>query len=129
MSATVLVVDDSRAWRDLVCVALQGAGYQHVTAGDGKEALEVLAYHDVDLILTDLWMEGMDGLGLVEAVKSKAAHKHIPILAITTDATKEKHDALRRAGALMVIQKPFTLNELIAAVGRALGTSSAASQR
>jgi two-component system chemotaxis response regulator CheY len=123
MESTVLVVDDSKAWRDLVCVALKGAGYDHLTANDGTEALDILGTCRVDVIVTDMWMEGMGGVDLIAAVKRASEHRHIPILAVTTDATPESHQALRDAGALMVIQKPFTLPQLVAAVGRALSVN------
>ena len=67
MSKAVLVVDDSASMRQLVSFTLRQAGFQTVEAVDGMDALERLAAHRVDLILTDLNMPRLDGIGLVRS--------------------------------------------------------------
>jgi len=108
-------------------MSMRLAGYECLFAESGREALDLLDTNDVDLVLTDLWMDDMDGYGLTKAIKLRPSLRHLPVIALTTDRTPEQHDRLRRAGALAVIYKPFKMPELVAAVVRALGPDSTSS--
>ena len=66
MSLTVLTIDDSRTMRDMLMLALQGAGFNVVQAVDGLHGLEVLAESDPQVIITDINMPRMDGFGFIE---------------------------------------------------------------
>lgn len=70
-SATVLIVEDENMLNEAYQVVLQSAGYKVLTAFDGKQALEVLQKHDADLILLDLRMPVLDGVGFLEAFNLK----------------------------------------------------------
>lgn len=117
----VLSVDDSRTMRDMVSFTLKGAGYEVVEAGDGQQALSVLAANKVDLIITDLNMPVMDGLTLIRRVRSSAAHRTLPILMLTTESDERKKTEGRTAGATGWIVKPFNPEKLISVVKKVCG--------
>ncbi len=82
MTKTILAVDDSRTMRDMVTHSLKGAGFNVITAEDGKEAMRVLGANTVDLVITDLNMPEMDGFGLIEHVRAstKFAFRRLNLL-------------------------------------------------
>jgi ATP-dependent Lon protease len=106
----VLVVDDEQIARANLEYVLKKEGYQVSTAANGREALEVMKKHDFELILTDLKMEKMDGIQLLERVKQIAPQTEIVM--ITGYATVNSAvDALKK-GAAHYIPKPIDLEEL-----------------
>ena len=123
MTATVLVVDDSMAMRRLVCTTLRCEGFACIEASDGAEALERLADQNVELVLTDQWMEGMGGLELTKAIKSASDLYKIPVVVLTTDLSPNRCDALRDAGALGVLSKTIDPSMLVRTVRRAIGAA------
>jgi CheY-like chemotaxis protein len=120
MSARVLVVDDSVAMRRLVCTTLRCEGFECIEAGDGGEALDQLANQDIELVLTDQWMEGMGGLELTKAMKAAAHLRRIPVVVLTTDLAPERMQALRDAGALGVLNKTVDPEVLARTIRRAV---------
>lgn len=117
----VLTVDDSRTMREMVAFTLKGAGYEVVEAGDGQQALSVLAANKVDLIIADLNMPIMDGLTLIRRVRSSPAHRTLPILMLTTESDERKKAEGRSAGATGWIVKPFNPEKLISVVQKVCG--------
>ncbi|MFP5213590.1 MAG: response regulator, partial [Acidobacteriota bacterium] len=106
----VLVVDDEPIARTNVEYVLKKEGYQVSTAANGIEALEQMAQRDFELILTDLKMEKMDGIQLLERAKQVAPHTEIVV--ITGFATVNSAvDALKK-GAAHYLPKPIDLDEL-----------------
>src|SRR4051812_15406904 len=99
MSPLVLTVDDNRTMRDLLRLALTGAGFRVVAAHDGAHGLEVLEAEQPDLIVTDINMPVMDGYGFIEGVRSRPVHRTTPILVLTTEGDSEKKARARQAGA------------------------------
>jgi CheY-like chemotaxis protein len=120
MSARVLVVDDSVAMRRLVCTTLRCEGFECVEASDGGEALDQLASQDIELVLTDQWMEGMGGLELTKAMKAAAHLRRIPVVVLTTDLAPDRTQALRDAGALGVLAKTVDPEVLARTIRRAV---------
>jgi CheY-like chemotaxis protein len=120
MSARVLVVDDSVAMRRLVCTTLRCEGFECFEAADGGEALDQLASQDVELVLTDQWMEGMGGLELTKAMKAAAHLRRIPVVVLTTDLAPDRAQALRDAGALGVLAKTVDPEVLARTIRRAV---------
>jgi two-component system chemotaxis response regulator CheY len=120
MAATVLVVDDSMALRRLVCTTLRCEGFECLEAADGVEALERLANQSVELVLTDQWMDGMDGLELTKAIKASSNLRRIPVIVLTTDLSPNRREALQRAGALGVLGKTIDPEVLVRTVRRAI---------
>ena len=108
---SVLIVDDSSTIRLIVRRCLE-QGEMGITdaweAGNGEEALEILAKQRVDAVLTDINMPKMDGFQLLTAMKQDERWKAIPVLMITTEAAASAVlDAVQK-GASGYIRKPFT---------------------
>ncbi len=122
MNKTILTVDDSRAMRDLLKMALTSAGYDVVQAEDGVHGLEVLEEvlvgESPDVIITDINMPRMDGFGFMEAVREDQRLRGVPILVLTTEFSPEKKQRARDAGATGWIVKPFDSEKLITAIRR-----------
>lgn len=110
MPAKIMVVDDRFGIRKLLREVLQDAGYQVITAPSGKEALELVKEHAVDLILLDMKMSGMDGLEALILLK-KACPRSIVLLMTAYEELEVLREANRR-GAAGCISKPFDIEEL-----------------
>jgi DNA-binding response OmpR family regulator len=106
--ATILVVDDDRALRTLVAAALRNEGHRVITAGDGTEALSALEGTQVELIVSDVAMPGIDGREMGHALWER--RRHIPILFMS--AHPQQAELL--PGAFLA--KPFRYDELLARV-------------
>jgi two-component system chemotaxis response regulator CheY len=115
---TILTVDDSRTMRDMLRLALAEAGYRVVQAVDGVEGLERLNAEGADVIITDINMPNLDGLGFIERVRSDQRHRATPILVLTTESEPEVKDRARKAGATGWIVKPFDPSKLVDAIRR-----------
>lgn len=110
-----LVVDDFSTMRRIVRNLLKELGFTNVDeAEDGVVALSKLQAGGFDFVVSDWNMPNMDGLTLLQTVRSDPALKHLPFLMITAEAKKENIIAAAQAGASGYIVKPFTaatLNE------------------
>ena len=117
-SNTVLVVEDDRPLQDALVTTLESAGFNVLAAGDGGEALKVLAESAVDLVVTDVQMQPVDGRELLRRLRQlKPA---LPVLLMTAYGTIEQAVAAMRDGAVDYIVKPFEADELERRVGRFL---------
>jgi len=112
----VLTVDDSASVRQMVSFTLRNAGYGVAEAVDGQDGIAKAAGGKFDLIITDLNMPRVDGIGLIAGVRQLAGYAFTPILMLTTESQPEKKDAGRKAGATGWIVKPFQAEQLIAVV-------------
>lgn len=122
MSIQVLAVDDSRTMRDMVRLALSGAGIEAQVAEDGVHGLEVLGeMTPPDAIITDINMPRMDGFQFIDAVRAKDDYRAIPILVLTTESAAEMKLRAREAGATGWIVKPFDPEKLVKAVRMVAG--------
>jgi DNA-binding NtrC family response regulator len=118
LHGTVMVVDDDPAVLETMELALSCQGHQVVTAQSGRAAIETARSMDVDLVLTDFRMGDMDGLETMRAIKAiKPATR---VMIITGFASAEMEEELKRSGAVAIVAKPFGLDDLYAAVRRAL---------
>lgn len=118
MGKTVMVVDDSTSLRQVVAIALRGAGYEVIEASDGKDALGKLNGSKIHLIISDVNMPNMDGITMVREVKKMASYKFTPIIMLTTEADEGKKMAGKEAGAKAWIVKPFQPEQMLAAVAK-----------
>jgi two-component system response regulator MprA len=108
----VLVVDDDKAVRESLRRSLEFNGYDVVLAGDGAEALAVIAGSDPDVVVMDVMMPRLDGLEATRALRT--AGNDVPILVLTArDAVGDRVEGLD-AGADDYLTKPFALAELLA---------------
>ncbi|MGD0821038.1 MAG: response regulator [Desulfomonilia bacterium] len=121
MGKKILSVDDSASIRQLVTFTLQNEGYDVVEAVDGQDALVKAKSTTVDMVITDLNMPNVDGIQLIQALRSDPAFKFTPIVMLTTESAMNKKDAGKQAGATGWIVKPFKPEQLIAVVKRLLG--------
>jgi two-component system chemotaxis response regulator CheY len=121
MGKTIMAVDDSASIRQMVSFALREGGYQVVEASDGMAALAKLDGENVDMIIADLNMPNLDGIGLVREVRSMASCRFLPIIILTTESQESRKQAAREAGASGWIVKPFTPNQLVSVVKRVIG--------
>ena len=122
MSKRILAVDDSASVRQLQGAVLTAAGYEVVQAVDGKDALAQLEKTTVNLILTDLNMPNLDGIGLIKAVRGgKPPHKTVPIIMLTTESQETRKQEGRAAGATGWIVKPFAPDQLVGVVKKVIG--------
>jgi len=97
--ARILAVDDSAAMRQMVGITLTGAGHQVEQANDGREALQIAERQKFDLVITDVNMPNMDGITLVRELRNLANYKFVPLLVLTTEATAERKQQGKAAGA------------------------------
>ncbi|MBU2760042.1 response regulator [Acidithiobacillus sulfurivorans] len=119
MAKTVLVVDDSASLRQVVGIALKGAGYNVIEACDGVDGLAKLAATDkVHLIISDVNMPNMDGIQFVKTLKQKPEYKFTPVIMLTTEAEEEKKREGQAAGAKAWVIKPFQPQQMLAAVSK-----------
>lgn len=112
-----LVIDDDAQVRCLVATMLARAGYRVAQARDGEEGIEICTALDPDVIVTDIFMPHQDGIDVLRAAKSKSRHPRV--VAISGGSPRLQMDFLEIAGKLgadAVLQKPFTPNQLLAAV-------------
>lgn len=111
MPQTILVIEDDPDARLLIQSVLRHAGFLVVLAADGQEGLEKVPSSSPDLIVTDVAMPRLNGLGVIHAIRSTPAYKQVPILAITSFGAERAMDALR-AGANRALARPVR-NELM----------------
>lgn len=122
MTLQVLAVDDSRTMRDMVRLALTGAGIETHLAEDGVHGLEVLdLIAPPDAIITDINMPRLDGFGFIDAVRAREEFRAIPILVLTTESAAEMKARARAAGATGWIVKPFDPTKLVKALRMVAG--------
>ena len=118
MAKTILIVDDSASVRQVVGIALKGAGYDVIEGVDGKDALTKLNGQKIHLIISDVNMPNMDGITFVTEAKKLAAYKFTPIIMLTTESSDEKKKAGQAAGAKAWVVKPFQPAQMLAAVSK-----------
>ena len=120
MSKVILTVDDSASVRQMVRFTLSDAGYTVIEAVDGRDAISKLM-SPVSLVITDLNMPNLDGIGLVRSVRANSSCKGLPILMLTTESQAARKQEGKTAGATGWIVKPFAPAQLLAVVKRLLG--------
>lgn len=121
MAKTILIVDDSESIREVVSFTLENAGYNVLVGVDGEDALKFLdGSHEIDLLITDLYMPKMDGIELIKAVRKDEKFKRIPILFLTTESQRDKKMEAKQAGATGWIIKPFVPAKLLSALNKVL---------
>jgi two-component system chemotaxis response regulator CheY len=118
MSKTVMVVDDSASVRQVVGLALRGAGYTVIEGVDGQDALSKLKGQKIHLIISDVNMPIMDGITFVQEVKKMPMYKFTPIIMLTTESQEGKKLQGQAAGAKAWVVKPFQPAQMLAAVSK-----------
>ena len=122
MTGKILIAEDDVVTRRNLSVLLSDEGYDVDQAGDGVQALEILAGRPFDLVLSDIVMPRMDGLKLLQQLQFMAPQ--VPVVIMTSYVS----DSLSSvpAGAAEFIRKPFVLDDLLFKVQRALDKATQA---
>ena len=112
---TILLIDDEEPVRMLFQMALAQAGYRVLTAESGAHGLRLLQHQEVDLALVDIFMPEMDGLELIQRLRD--ARPTSKIIAMSGGSWEWDYlDTAKQLGANDTLKKPFSLQELLAAV-------------
>jgi two-component system, chemotaxis family, chemotaxis protein CheY len=116
MGKTILIVDDSASLRQVVGIALRGAGYDVLEACDGRDALGKLTGQKVHLMISDVNMPNMDGISFLKAVKQLPAYRFTPVVMLTTESQEAKKKQGQEAGAKAWVVKPFKPEQMVGVV-------------
>jgi two-component system chemotaxis response regulator CheY len=123
MAVNVLIVDDSGVMRSMIMKTIKLSGLQigetH-QAANGKEGLEALNEHWIDLVIADINMPVMNGEEMIDRMMESSEHKDIPIVVISTEGSKTRVERLQEKGARF-IHKPFTPEKIRDTVKDLLG--------
>ena len=114
LPARVLVADDNADMREYLARLLRTAGYEVNTVTDGRAALDAVRGDAPDLVISDVMMPRLDGLGLVAAMRADARTAAVPVLLLSARAGQEASIEGLRAGADDYLVKPFSAAELLA---------------
>lgn len=119
----ILIVDDSRAMRRIVKRFLTNHDYNNLLeAADGASALAVMGKKDVQLIISDLNMPGMDGLALLKHIRENAADQNIPFIMLTVEAIQQTMNRAIELGVDSYIVKPVAEHVFMEEMVRVLGS-------
>jgi CheY-like chemotaxis protein len=112
MKQLILVVDDEVAFCEVVCEILESAGYRAQRALHVNEALQFLDQEYPDLILTDVMMPDIDGLTFIRKLKENPDYATIPAVVVSACTTPEDTQKALQSGAVEVLPKPFSSEDL-----------------
>ena len=115
-----MIVDDSASIRQLVDFTLKDAGFNVITAVNGRDAVGKASGEKIDMVVTDLNMPEMDGLELIRQLRQIPSYKFTPIIMLTTESQEAKKAEGKSAGASGWIVKPFKPDQLLSVVQRLL---------
>jgi two-component system chemotaxis response regulator CheY len=113
MAKKIMVVDDSPTIRQAIVSTLQQGGYEVIEGEDGQQGLARLQGETVDLVITDLNMPKMDGIGLIREVRRQPGMRFTPIIMLTTESQEEKKREGKAAGASAWLIKPCKPEQLL----------------
>ena len=108
MAKTIMIVDDSASLRQVVGIALKGAGYDVIEACDGKDALGKLDGKKIHLIISDVNMPNMDGYRLTQRIRQLGLT--LPVIGVTANALAEEKQRCLESGMDSCLSKPVTLD-------------------
>ncbi|MBI4688842.1 MAG: response regulator [Nitrospirae bacterium] len=110
---SILVVEDSATTRSLIRAVIEEVGdFDVIEATTGFDALKLLPSQDFDLVVTDINMPDINGLELINFVKSNPRYSHIPLIIVTTERSEEDKKRGMALGATAYVTKPFKAQEL-----------------
>jgi two-component system, chemotaxis family, chemotaxis protein CheY len=115
MSFNILIVDDSNSIRAVIKKIVMLSGFQMdkcIEAGNGKQALDLLADNWVDVIISDINMPEVNGLELLDRLAQNETLKEIPVIMITTEGSDQRMKEAFARGAKGFIKKPFLPEEI-----------------
>ena len=119
----ILAVDDERHIVRLIQVNLERAGYEVVTAFDGKDALEKVELENPDLVILDVTLPDMDGFEMLQNLRKNPATRELPVIMLTAKSQDAGGFQGWQSGADCYLTKPFDLRELTSFVRRILAST------
>lgn len=123
MTFTVLVVEDDSALREAICDTLQIVGYATLSADNGHTALRLLQENEVDIVISDVQMGGLDGMQLL--AKIRQSNPEIPVLLMTAYGTIQQAVESMQEGAVDYLVKPFESEVVVTKISQFLPTKIA----
>lgn len=120
MTRRVLIVDDDDLIQEIVATVLDLEAYDVLTADDAAAALLILADQDIDLMVSDVMMPGMNGYELAAEVRADPRLATLPVVLLTARSTDEDRRLAKEAGADAFLTKPFSPLTLIATIDQLL---------
>jgi two-component system, chemotaxis family, chemotaxis protein CheY len=122
---SILIVDDSATTRALIRAVVEEMGdFTILEAGSGFEALKLLPSCEFQLVITDVNMPDINGLELINFIKTNPRYSHIPLIIVSTERSEEDRKRGLALGAREYITKPFKAQELQEAIKQALADES-----
>ncbi len=118
--AKILVVDDEKSMREFLEIMLTKEGYEVIIANDGEQACEILDRETFDLVITDIRMKNINGIGVLK--KAKDVNPDVVVVLISAFATAETAVEAMKDGAYDYIPKPFKVNDFKRIINDALGS-------
>lgn len=112
----IMIVDDSMTMRMMLNMTLTDAGYEVIEACNGREGLILLSESPVDMLVTDLNMPHLDGIGLATAARRLPGGRFMPIIMLTTEGEGLKKENAKSVGVSAWITKPFKAQQLLGVV-------------
>jgi CheY-like chemotaxis protein len=117
----ILIAEDRPSSRELIRTVLEGCGYIVCEASDGRQAVEVARREHPDLLIVDLQMPALDGLGVLAELRRDPRFAAVPIVALTASAMQGDRERALEAGFTEYITKPVNLRFLREELTRLLG--------
>ncbi|PKN32607.1 MAG: response regulator [Deltaproteobacteria bacterium HGW-Deltaproteobacteria-19] len=124
MSFNILITDDSLSMRAVIRKVITLSGIpvaECFEAANGRQALEILSQHWVDVIISDINMPEMNGMELLKELKQDHLFQEIPVIIVSTEGNRERIEEAERMGAQGFLKKPFVPEELRTELYRILG--------
>jgi CheY-like chemotaxis protein len=121
----ILIADDEVYMVRLLELTFKKGGYEIISCRDGKEALDLAASASPQLIVLDVIMPGLDGLGALRQLKENPATKNIPVVVLSAKGHALTKVEAELAGAAVFLAKPFSPNQLLGEVQKILGHTAA----
>ena len=123
--ASILVVEDDAALQEALCDTLKLGGFKTITADDGRMAMDILANETVDMVVSDVQMQRMDGHALLREIKTRDTS--LPVLLMTAHASIERAVDAMRDGAVDYLVKPFDAEVLVSVINQYVTSGNEAS--
>ncbi len=117
---TVLIVDDSQMILKVLDFMIKKAGYEVLSAVEGKDALALFDGRNIDLVFTDLNMPNMSGTELINQIRSMEYYRYIPVVLFIPDNEKERKKIIETSGATMLFDKTGIKERIIPTIKKIL---------
>ncbi len=116
MAAKILIIEDEKAVREMLCFTLKNNGFEILEAEDSNSALDALRENEINLILLDWMLPGKQGIEISRIIRSSSEIKDIPIIMLTAKSDESDKVLGLESGADDYITKPFSPKELVARI-------------